>query len=351
MRYDCHKLKRFVADVMETCGVTKEDAVCFADSLVNANMRGINSHGVTRLKTYYRRMKDGLVKANASPIVLKDMPSFLIIDADNGLGVPVTTWAMKQCIDRAKTTGACFAAIKGGNHFGYAGYFCELANAEGMIGISMTNGPGMVVPFGGKVGRLGTNPVAVSVPRVGEPPVMVDMATSVVARGKVALAKKEGRSIPLGWSMDAEGQETTDPSRAKYMMPLGGYKGYALSVMIEILVSCIAGAKTSMTLGEFYDLSGKTHQELGYFIGAINLKDAVDLVAFTQRVDALVQDLKSCPRADGYEEIFVPEEIEYRNAAKAEAEGIEISDAVIAELSEVGRESGISFDCEKKAQG
>lgn len=162
----------------------------------------------------------------------------------------------------------------------------------------------------------------------------------------MTLAKKEGHEIPPGWSLDADGNETTDPARAKYMLPLGGYKGYALSFMIEVLSSCISGAKTSSTMGEFYDLSGKTHQELGCFIGAIDLGDAVDMEAFTGRVDALAETMKSCPRTDGCEEIFIPGEIEYRRSAIAEKEGVEIGEAVIRELAETGRECGVPFCCE-----
>lgn len=345
MKYDVEKLKRFCQQVMETTGLPEEDSRWFSDSLINANMRGINSHGLTRLKTYYTRAADGLVDPKAEIEIVSDMPSLLVIDGKNGMGVSSAVRAMDLCIERAKENGACFAAVRGGNHFGYAAYFAEQAARAGMIGLAMANGPVAIAPIGGKEAKLGTNPLAVAIPAGDMPPLVLDMATSVVARGKVTLAKKEGKSIPEGWGIDKDGNPTTDPAQVNCVLPFGGAKGYGIALIIEILCSCLSGAKTGQTMGSFYDFSGK-HQDSGFFLGAFNVGGVMPLELFGQRTDELFTSIKDSPRAENCDEIFIPGEIELRKAQKSQSEGIEIPPAVLAELLEVSQRCGIPFECE-----
>ena len=168
--YDCEQLKSFVAAVMEDAGLNQSHAALFADSLLYAQMRGIGSHGLTRLATYYRRAKEGLVDAKAEMEVLTDFPGMLLIDGKNGMGVTTAVNAMELCIERAKTVGICVAAVKGGNHFGCASYFTEMAAREGMVGFAMANGPVAQAPIGGKEPMLGTNPLAIAIPAAGREP-------------------------------------------------------------------------------------------------------------------------------------------------------------------------------------
>ena len=192
---------------------------------------------------------------------------------------------------------------------------------------------------------LGTNPLAIAIPSANREPFLLDMATSLVARGKVKLAEKDGRSIPADWALDADGNPTTDPSKAKTMVPCGGYKGFGISLAIEILCSALSGAKTSATVGELYDLSG-CHQDLGFFFGALNVGGVTDLNRFENSVDSLITSMKESPKAAGVDEIFVAGEIENRKQKTSQAEGVNISDAVIRELREVSEMSGIPFECE-----
>ena len=344
MGYNCEKLKQFCTGVMCAAGLPEEESRNFAESLVNADMRGVSSHGVTRLKTYYQRLRDGLVDADAQPEILAESPSLLLVDGKNAMGVSSASFAMQECIRHAKDTGACFAAVKGGNHFGYAAYFAERAARAGMIGLAAANGPVAIPPIGGKAPILGTNPLAVVIPAGNALPLELDMATSVVARGKVKLAEKEGKSIPLGWGIDAGGNPTTDPAAVKCVLPFGGAKGFGIGLIIEVLCSCLSGAKNSQTLGSFYDFSGK-HQDSGFFVGALNIGSILPMEQFAASIEALFASIKNSPKADGCEEIFIPGEIELRRMGKASETGIAIPPAVLKELEELSAETGIPFDC------
>lgn len=343
MMYSCEKLKKFVAAIMEKGGLSEEKAALFADSLLYAQMRGIGSHGLTRLTTYYRRVKEGLVDAKAEPKIIVDLPSLMVVDNQNGMGVPGAAAVMAECIQRAEVTGCCFAAVRGGNHFGCASYFAEQAAKAGLMGIALANGPKAMAPIGGKEPVLGTNPMAVAIPAAGRDPFVLDMATSVVARGKVALAAKEGRLIPEGWAIDADGKATTDPNAVKCVLPFGGPKGYGIALMIEVLCSCLSGAKTGTTMGSFYDFSGKK-QDSGFFLGAVNV-GIVD--SFQEASAQLFGAVKDSPKAQGVEEIFIPGEIERRNYERAEKEGITLSAPILAELEALAQSCGIVFDAEQ----
>lgn len=191
---------------------------------------------------------------------------------------------------------------------------------------------------------IGTNPLSVSIPSERYGVMNLDMATSNAAKGKVTLAAKEGRSIPLGWAIDENGLGTTDPKKAKCMMPFGGAKGFAIGLIIEILSSGLSGSATGMTMGGFYDFSGST-QNCGYFLGALDISKIVDVDVFKNRVDTILTQVKSTEKADGCQEIFIPGEIEQRKYAAALENGIEISDAVSAELQELSSKYHVPFEC------
>lgn len=344
MRYHTRKLKEFCCQVMRSAGLPEEDSRAFADSLVNADMRGVASHGVTRLKTYYQRVKDRLVDPEAMPQVVSDTPAFLLVDGKNAMGVSSARYTMDLCVQRARENGCCFAAVKGGNHFGYAAYFAEMAARQGMIGVAMANGPAAIAPTGGREPLLGTNPLAVAIPAGESGPLVLDMATSVVARGKITLARKEGRPIPEGWAIDASGTPTTNPADVACVLPFGGAKGYGIALIIEILCSCLSGAQNGQTMGAFYDFSG-SQQDSGFFLGALNVGGVMDGGLFGERVDGLFRSIKSSPRAQGCGEIFIPGEIEARRYREAAEQGIEISPAVLRELNELSELCCIPFHC------
>ena len=363
MKYNCNKMREFASAIMQKNGLSKQKSDLFAESLIAADMRGITSHGVTRLKTYAYRLEAGLVDAHAETTIIKETPALILMDANNGLGVPAAMDAMKLCVEKAKTIGCCFAAVKGGNHFGMGEFFTDYAAQNGMIGIAMTNGPAALAPIGGKKAILGTNPLAVSVPSEKYRTVSLDMATSVVARGKVTLAKKNGKKIPEGWAIDKDGHSTTDPNKVSCMLPFGGAKGYGIGLLIELMCCGLAGAKSGLTMGSFYDFSGKK-QDVGYFENAIlygrtiynnilkfikfqltiNVGAVVEEQKFKEQSDVILTSIKESPRAEDCDEIYLPGEIELNRAEQAQREGMEISDVVVKELEEISMKYKVPFN-------
>lgn len=343
MLYNAEKLKSFARDIIFKAGLDYDSSSIFSESIVNADMRGISSHGLTRLYAYSKRIHEGLVSKNTELKIVQDGLSLLLIDGQNGMGVVTAQKTMELCIERASKNGCCFAAVRGGNHFGYAAFFTEYAASKGMIGIAVANGPVAIAPTGGVSPMLGTNPISISIPARRHPPMILDMATSVVARGKITLAKKEGRTIPDNWGVDNEGYPTTDPTKVYAMFPFGGAKGYAISLITEILCSCLSGALNGQEMGSFYDFSNI--QNSGFFLGAYNIESIMPLNIFEDRVDELLDSIKGSPKAPGVSEIMIAGEIEKNNYEVALNEGVVLSETVVKELLSLSEEYGIPFDC------
>lgn len=344
MYCNSEKLIRFVKGTVMEAGLPEKSAAVFADSLVFADMRGVASHGVTRLATYRKRLKLGLVDASAEPEIVTERTSMLHVDGHNSMGAPLAQWAMEKCVEKAKLSGACFAAIKNGNHFGCAGYFTKYAAENGMIGVSMATANAIVTPTGSSQPMLGTNPLSVSIPAYGREPFLLDMATSVVANGKIVLARKEGHSIPEGWAKDENGVITTDPNKVKYLMPFGDYKGYGISLAVEILSSVLAGAVNSRTSGSFWRPEDGSIQGTGFFVGAIDPGSIMDPEEFARGVTETLEEMKAAKKAEGVEEIYVAGEPEEQKYQKALTEGVYVSDVVAEELKKLAAESGVPFE-------
>lgn len=344
LKFEALKIQNFVELVMCKAGLSEQESRIFADSLLKAEMRGISSHGLTRLSTYAKRVELGLVAAGVTPELLQDGKTVLRIDGKNGMGAWIGTNVMATCIQRAKEYGNCFASVCGGNHFGYAAYYTEQAAKADMIGLAIANGPSALPPTGGKRPVLGTNPVAISIPAGRYRPLTLDMATSAVARGKVALAKKNGTSIPAGWGLDEEGRPTTDPEKVLSggsMLPMGGPKGYAISMIVEIMCSCLSGAANGQTMGSFYNL--EKVQNSGYCFAAFDISKMMDVELFKSRVDDLFDSIKACPKAEGVDNIMIPGEIEATKFEQAQREGVSVSQAVYQELVAVSEHYSVAL--------
>ncbi len=346
MRVSATELKAFGKAVAQKAGLSEQNAEVFIDSLVAADLRGIGSHGVSRLKTYVARLESGVVDASASPRILLDSPGALEVDGCNMMGAPLALQVMELCVQRARQNGSCFAAVKNANHFGAGAYFTEYAARKGMLAFAVANGEVGVIPTGGAKAMLGTNPLSVALPGGPKfPPVVLDMATSVAARGKVVLAKKNGKKIPLGWAVDKNGAPTTEPDEVLdggSMMPFGGPKGYGISLIIDILCACVAGACNCRTTPSFW--SDFEHpQNVGFFMGCIDLSRFVSAEAYDQAITAELQEFKDCPTAAGVESVMLPGEIEHNNFARNLKEGVELGDGVLRELRELGEKYHIPF--------
>ena len=344
MVYSPYEIREMGVEIFEKVGLSRERAEICMDSLLQAELRGVSSHGITRLKAYSEKVRQGQVDGQAEPEVLSAAPSTLVIDGHNAPGCVVGHYAMERCIQKARETGVCFAAVRNSTHYGFGAFYAMQAAQQDMIGFSVCNVDAAVVPFGGARPMLGTNPLSVAIPAGEQPWLVLDMATSVVAKGKVNLAEKLGKSIPEGWIIDKDGNNTTNPADVLEgaLLPFGGPKGYAISLIIDVLCSTLSGAKTSTEITSFY--SGKDpagFQDVGYFMGAIDISKFVPMDLFKARIDGLFAKIKECPPAAGFQEVMLPGEIEARNAQKRQAEGLELSDVIVAELRQLAEHYGV----------
>ena len=344
-RLSAATLKDFTTRLLQSAGLSAAEAACLAGNLVLANLRGVDSHGLMRLRTYATRVKCGVVKPGMAPRVVREAPASLAIDGGNGHGMWIGRQVMELCIGRAKETGACFATVNNGNHFGIAASFTEMAAAEGMIGLAMSNAGATMVPTGGRKPILGANPLSIAIPSGKYRPLVLDMATSTVAQGKIILAAKEGKkTIPSDWAVDPEGNPTTDPELALKgaMLPFGGAKGYGLALIIDILVAGLSGALTSAHTRNFWK-DFEHPQNLGFFLGAWNIASIMPLPEFERRMETILGEMKACPPAPGHTEVFYPGEIEHRREAENLRGGIALGPAVIEDLTKLGGEYGVAF--------
>lgn len=340
-RLDAERAKQMCQDMLRAAGVPAQHAELVADTLVFAELRGVSSHGLARLGSYIRRVKLGLMNPTASPCVLQKGASTALVDGCNGFGQVVTMRAMNLAIEMAGATGAAVVGVRNSNHFGTAAYYVMAAVNVGMIGMVLSNAAPAMAPWGGAVAMLGTNPLAVGIPAGEEPPILLDMATSAVARGKIRLAAKKGEKIPEGWALNSKGDPTTVPQEALAgtLLPASGPKGYGLALVIDVLSGVLTGSGFGKTVKALDDMSGPVRA--GHFLAAINVQAFTDLPSFKSDVDALIRQVRACPRAAGVDRIYLPGEIEFEAAARLRKEGIALSDKVAADLRALGAELGV----------
>ncbi|HEV8661697.1 MAG TPA: Ldh family oxidoreductase [Candidatus Methylomirabilis sp.] len=341
-RVPASALETFTARLFRSHGLPTADAETVARALVLADLRGVDSHGVLRVGVYVERLKRGLINPAPKVRVLRETPGAALLDGDNGMGPVVATAAMRLALEKARATGTGTVAVRRGNHYGMAAAYPLMALEENCIGLTVTNGPALVAPWGGTRRFFGTNPLAIAVPAGRERPVVLDMATTVVARGKIIKAAKEQQPIPAGWALDVAGSPTTDAAAALAgtPVPLGGYKGSGLMLLIEVLSGVLAGAAVGPAVGELYD-NPRRPQDVGHLFAALRLTAFGDPEAFKARMDAMIQEVRSGPAAPGTERIYLPGEIEFETEARHRREGVPIGPALWEELTVLGREVGL----------
>ena len=333
-------LRDYCKDVMVAKGIDEDCAAAVAEMLVDAELTGVATHGVTRLAIYMERVEKGLVAKGNECTIMRESPSALAIDAGNSLGAVGASFAMEQCIKKAKETGCCFATVKNSNHFGAAAFYTKKAAAAGMIGFCCTNLTAKIAPYGSSEPFMGTDPVCVAVPSEGDP-VVLDMTPSVVALGQLILAQKLGKQIPLGWALDKTGKPTTDPAEGRKgsLLPIGGPKGSGIALIVELLSGVLSGAGTATHLHDLYAFDAP--QGVGHFMGAIDVAAFMDVDEFRKAVSAVTAEAKSLQKAEGVNEILMPGERGCREAEARMAEGIDVPDEVCAELSAMGAPYGL----------
>jgi LDH2 family malate/lactate/ureidoglycolate dehydrogenase len=336
------RLHRLAVALYEHAGVSGEDARVVADHQVDAHLAGHDSHGVHLLPTYLERIRKGHIVPGAPIEILDETPTTARVDGHWGFGQVVSTRAMALCIDKARRHKVAIVSVFRQSHVGRLGDYPLMATQAGLVGLMMCDSgqaPKQVAPFGGREARLGTNPLSMAFPSDLEAPVLIDMATSAAAGGKLMVALARHEAIPPGWLLDREGRPTTDPAHflaGGAMLPLGGpqgYKGSALSFAVETLAAILPG------LGFGVDPQGR-HND-GAFLLAFDPAAFRPLAEFKAEVTAFARYLKATPPAEGFTEVLYPGEVEYRTAARRRREGIPIEDETWGNLAALARAAGL----------
>lgn len=335
------QLLAFASAVYESAGMPADDAKLVADTLVQADLWGHQSHGVLRLPWYLARLKAGVCAAVAKPSFAVDAGAVAVIDGGDAMGQVLTAHAMKDAIRRAKAHGLAAVALRHSNHFGTALYYTLMAARAGCVAFLSTNASPAMAPWGGRKKTVGTNPWSWAAPAGRHAPMVLDIANTGVARGKIYLAKQKGEPIPSGWAIDANGAPTTDAAAAieGVILPMAGHKGYAIATVMDMLSGVLSGSAFGDAVAGPYQTDRKSGA--GQMMIVLNIEVFQPLAEFNARMEALIAQLKSVPLAQGHDEIFYPGEIEARNEARNRAEGLSLPADTLDDLAKASRETGV----------
>jgi len=341
---DWQELRKYATEVFAAAGMAREDAAMEADVLVWANLRGVDSHGVQRVEEYLARVDEGNMDPKAEIEVLRESPAALYIEANHAFGPVVTVPTMEKVIAKAKQLGVGWALIRNTTHQGAMGYYVEMAAKAGMAGIAIVCNPPNMAPWGAKAPGVHNSPIAIGVPRKEGRPLVLDMATSIAAGGKVQVAVDKGISIPETWALDADGKPTTDPSLAKTLCPAGEYKGSGLAMMFESLTSIMAN--NPLLVPTLLGRGGVRPGKQNSVLAAVDISFFSDVDGYGTHIDELVQGLKALPRADGVDEIMMPGEPEARVQAEREQNGIPLPPGTWRKLEDAAQRFGLDLPSE-----
>lgn len=317
-------LKKMAAEILIKFGEDKKNAEIAADIMVFADMRGVATHGTYLLEPIYKRFQANQIQIPTKITTVKDNGSTGALDGGAGLGQVAAYNAMKISIEKAEKTGVAVTLVRNTNNIGSLAYYSLMAAREGMIGLTMTNAAPAIAPWGGTQAFMGTNPFSFGIPTFDQNPMVADMSSSIVARGKIRAASRKKTSIPEGWALDENGQPTTDPDKALKgtLLPIGGPKGSALALIVDILAGLLSGSKFGPEVKTFHELVGPTGT--GVFTMAIKVTEFMDENLYKQLINQHLKAFKSVKRANGVSEIFRPGEIEAIKEAESLKNGLEI---------------------------
>ena len=352
-------LRQFATAVFMHFGVGAADAALAADVLIKSDLRGIDSHGVARLHTYFEMLELGRINPKPKIRIVREKASVATVDGDNGLGLVVGPKANETAMDKAERHGSGWVSVCNTNHFGFAGYYPLQALERDLIGWAMTNSTKLVTPLWGAERMLGTNPIAIAFPGYKEPPIVIDMATSAVAYGKIEIALRKNQSIPNGWIIDKEGRDTTDPRDmidGGAQLPLGsnremgGHKGYGLASMVDILCCVLSGANWGPFAPPFalrQEIPARSvGKGIGHFFGAMQIDGFIDKDAFKKQIDEWIQVFRKTKPAPGTHGPLIPGDPERAAEAIRSKEGIPLLKPVVDDLLDISEKTGIPFKVE-----
>ena len=355
--YPVEQLIEFSRCTFMHFGVPEEDASVAAEVLASSDLRGIDSHGVARLHTYFDMLDQGRINPTPEVKIIRQSPSTATVDGDNGLGLVVGPKANSIAMRKASEVGTGWVSVCNTNHYGIAGYYVLKALEADLIGWSMTNTTKLVAPLGGAERMLGTNPIAIAFPGKEEPPIVIDLATCAAAYGKIEIAKRKGQPIPDGWAIDKDGHVTTSPEamiEGGALLPLGsrresgGHKGYAMAIMVDFLCAVLSGANWGPFTPPFalrQEIPERSvGRGIGHFFGAMRIDAFIDADEFKQQTDEYIRTLRSSAPAPGSHGPLIPGDPEREAEAIRSKEGIPLVIPVVEELRDIARLTGISFD-------
>ena len=355
--FPIEKLHEFCTRVFLHFGVPKNDAEQAADVLACADLRGVDSHGVARLYSYFGMLSEGHINPKAKVKIVRSTLSTATIDGDNGLGLVVGPQANRIAMGMAEQAGSGWVTVCNTNHFGIAGYYVLQALERDLIGWAMTNSTKLVAPLWGAERMLGTNPIAIAFPGKEEPPIVIDLATSAAAYGKIEIAMRKGEDIPSGWLITPEGMPTTKPKdvvAGGAMLPLGsdrehgGHKGYALAMMVDILCGPLSGANWGPFAPPFalrLEIPKRSvGKGIGHFFGAMRIDGFVDADEFKRQIDDYVRVFRATKAAPGTNGPLIPGDPEREAEHRRRKSGVPLILPVIEDLRDISKKTGIAFE-------
>lgn len=349
-RVDTGELRTFGASVLAAEGVPGPDAALLSDSLVAAELWGHPSHGMLRLPWYIARLRSGAMERRTAVRTVRDRGAVVVLDGRHGIGQVVTARATDLAVDRARRHGISSVGVRNSGHFGTAAYFTRRAAEAGCVALLTTNASPAMAPWGGQTKSVGTNPWSVAAPAGRHGVVVMDLANTAVARGKVYLAAERGEPIPQGWAATADGTPTTDPAQAieGLILPMAGPKGYVIAFMMDVLAGVLTGSAFGDAVAGPYDPSQRSGA--GHLLIAIDVAAMADPADFTTRVEALVDQVHSGDLAAWADEILVPGELEDRSRRALSADGIPLAHATWDSLAGLSHETGVTLPPPLSAQ-
>lgn len=340
-------LRFFCQQAYMKAGVPEKEAAIVADLLARADLRGIETHGVTRLPIYIQRLQKGYVRAECKMTYIKDNGPVAFAEAHGSMGHVVAYHAMRKAIEKAEEYGIGWVSVKDSGHFGVAGIFPVMAAEMGMVGYICTNSAPMMAPFGGRERIIGNNPLSYAFPAGTYPPVVVDFSCSVVSSGKLILARKKGEKVPLGWAVDKYGLATQDPYEGYEgggsLTPVGAHKGYGLTMAHEILTAVLTGGKWTRNIKSLYEEDESGIQGTCHSFMVLDPNCFIGREEFKRNIDRYIKGIKESGKAKNVEEILIPGEPEFRTESRRLKEGIPFSPNTAEELAALGKSFDISL--------
>lgn len=327
--------------ILSAVGVPADDAHLVSDSLVTAELWGHPSHGLLRLGWYIARLRNGVMTPVSKPAVTVDRGAVAVVDGREGIGQVVAAHACREAVRRASNYGVAAVGVRNSNHFGTAAYFTRMIAREGFIGILTTNGSPAMAPWGGREKAVGANPFSIAAPGGRRGPIVLDIANTAVARGKVYAALERDEPIPSGWAIDVYGAPTTDAQAAidGLILPMAGHKGYGISFLMDVLSGVLTGSSYGRQVSGPYVPDRRSG--CGHLVIALQIEAFMGLADFEHRIDDLIETTKAVPLAQGFGEIFYPGEIEDRAAVQAGEHGVQIPQRTLEQLEQLADSCGL----------